>query len=412
MNTGVGKRREHSDFTLRKALSEVFLDLVTRLSRTLLTALGTAIGIAVLVATLGLAASAGANITNHFDELAVTDVTVTANPVDEEGDIRQSFTPISRLQVDASLQIQGVEAAGRIGSVPVGHVAGLPVVDPSSTNIPVKVFAATPGLSGAISAEVEGTFISSAHNDHGYPVGVVGRAVASELGVGALSEQPVVFIDDQPISVIGILRETERKPELLSAVVVPEKWAANNTAFNGGEEILVKTRIGAADIVVEQLPLALSPHAPEVVSAKAPPTPTLTRDRVSNDTQGLLIALATISLVVGGIGIANVTLVSVMERTSEIGLRRALGATRAHIMLQFLLESIVTGTLGAIVGASAGVFITVTSAIANEWPPVVNPVIPLLAPIVGAVIGLAAGGYPAWRAGRVQPILALRSGGQ
>lgn len=133
---------------------------------------------------------------------------------------------------------------------------------------------------------------------------------------------------------------------------------------------------------------------------------------MSNDTQGLLIALATISLVVGGIGIANVTLVSVMERTSEIGLRRALGATRAHIMLQFLLESIVTGTLGAIVGASAGVFITVTSAIANEWPPVVNPVIPLLAPIVGAVIGLAAGGYPAWRAGRVQPILALRSGGQ
>lgn len=114
---------------------------------------------------------------------------------------------------------------------------------------------------------------------------------------------------------------------------------------------------------------------------------------------------------IGGVGIANMTLVSVLERTAEIGLRRAIGARRRHIVVQFLLSSVATAFLGAVVGTGVGMVVTTAVALAQQWPPTMSPVLPVVAPLVGAAIDVGAGAYPAHRASRIEPIDALRAAG-
>jgi ABC-type antimicrobial peptide transport system permease subunit len=120
--------------------------------------------------------------------------------------------------------------------------------------------------------------------------------------------------------------------------------------------------------------------------------------------------LGGVSLLVGAIGIANVTLVSVIERTGEIGLRRALGATRRHIAVQFLLESATMGLVGGVIGACVGTLVVVGVAAYQDWTPVLDPLVPFATPLLGGLVGLVSGAYPALRAARLEPVEALRSG--
>jgi putative ABC transport system permease protein len=195
-----------------------------------------------------------------------------------------------------------------------------------------------------------------------------------------------------------------------SAVILPYTSADDRLRTGPPTSVLIRTALGAAQLVASQAAVALSPNDHDQLQVIAPPDPATLRGGIQTDVNGLFLVLGLVSLVVGAIGIANVTLVTVMERTGEIGLRRALGAARRHIAAQFLVESSAIGLLGGIIGASAGTITVVVVSLSREWTPVLDLRLAGGAPLVGAVVGLLAGLYPALRAARLQPVDALRAG--
>ena len=175
--------------------------------------------------------------------------------------------------------------------------------------------------------------------------------------------------------------------------------------------IQIDSEVGAAELIASQAAIAVSPNDPALVRVQSPPSPESLQAQVESDVNALFLVLGAVSLLIGAIGIANVTLVSVLERVGEIGLRRALGASRRHIAYQFLLESTGIGFFGGVIGASAGVLVVVAVSASNDWIPVLDTRVPLGAPLLGALVGLLAGLYPAWRASRLEPVESLRASG-
>jgi len=211
---------------------------------------------------------------------------------------------------------------------------------------------------------------------------------------------------------VGILAHSERMPALSLSVVVPSSTAAARWGApareDSGASMLVVTRVGAAQQVAGEVALALRPDDPGAFGVVPPPDPQGLRHAVDQQLRMLLLFLGGISLLVGGVGIANTTLVSVMERTPEIGLRRAVGARAVHIAAQFLAESAMLGLLGGVLGCVAGLGIVLMVSLLNSWTPVLAPGVALGAPLAGLAIGALAGLYPAVRAARIEPVEALR----
>jgi ABC-type antimicrobial peptide transport system permease subunit len=255
-----------------------------------------------------------------------------------------------------------------------------------------------------------GRLLDGGHSLRGDQVAVLGPNAAEQLGVGRLDGLRSIAVGDDVFLVIGVLDGVERKHDLLSSVIIPEGTARALYRLPAPEAVVVETRIGAASTLSRQVPLALRPDAADGLKVASPEQPQQVRAGIQSDLDLLFLMLGGVSLLVGAIGIANVTLVSVMERTGEIGLRRAMGATRRHIATQFLLESATMGAVGGVLGASAGMLVVVGVAFYQTWTPVIGPWIPLLAPVVGGVTGLLAGLYPALRAAGLEPVEALRAG--
>jgi len=174
--------------------------------------------------------------------------------------------------------------------------------------------------------------------------------------------------------------------------------------------VQIETRIGAASLVAREAPIALLPNDPSQLRVTAPPEPRRVKAGVQSDLDVLFLLLGGVSLLVGAIGIANVTLVSVLERVGEIGLRRSLGAARRHIAAQFLVESMALGLAGGVLGAAGGTLAVVIASAARSWTPVLQPWVPLSAPLVGGAVGLLSGMYPSLRAAMLEPVDALRAG--
>jgi macrolide transport system ATP-binding/permease protein len=194
------------------------------------------------------------------------------------------------------------------------------------------------------------------------------------------------------------------------AAIMPEGTARREFGLPAPGLAQIETALGAVNLISRQAPIALSPSDPGLLKVAAPPDPRLLRQAVESDLNALFLLLGGVSLLVGAIGIANVTLVSVLERVGEIGLRRSLGAGRRHIAAQFLLESTGMGLAGGIMGASVGTLVIVAVSAGNTWTPVLDPWVPLGAPLLGAVTGLLSGTYPALRAASLEPVEALRAG--
>ncbi len=396
---------------VRDLLDEALAGVAARPTRLVLTTLGTVLGIAALVGTLGLGQTASGQITQRFDLAAVTRVAVQPG----ERDAGEETQAVTQLPWDAPARVRrlnGVEAAGTFSRLDVGDdlVRSVAVVDPRGDDaFQLAVIAASSGLFDAVRGELRtGRYFDDGHDRRGDRVVVLGKNAAARLGINRIDAQPAVFLGDQPYTVIGILDSVANRAELLDAVIMPNGAARTAYDLQSPAELEIRTAVGAAQLIARQAPVAIDPNEPTALQVDAPPAPGQVRRDVEADVNALFLLLGGVALLVGGLGIANVTLLSVLERISEIGLRRALGAARRHIAAQFLVESVVVGFLGGLLGTTAGVLLTVSVSAARDWTPLLDIRLVVMAPLLGAVIGLAAGTYPAWKASAIEPIDALR----
>ncbi|TXS37418.1 ABC transporter permease [Streptomyces sp. OR43] len=399
-----------SVFSFGDLLGESLAGTLQRPARSALTALGTVLGVGTFVAILGLTATASSQIDARFDSLSATEVSVEDKASEQNEFAGPAFPPDADARVE---RLNGVRSAGvywpvrladtvTVRSAPVGGAAG---------GGRTEVVAASPGVLEAAEPTLsQGRIYDDLMSRDGAFVAVIGSGVAARLGITTLETRPAVFVGDQPFTVTGIVENTERKADLLLSVVVPRTTAEKVWGPPEGSSaaMLISTDLGAAQQVARLAPTALRPDHPEYLKAVPPPDPRVLRSGVSGDLSQLFLLLAGICLVIGAVGIANTTLVSVLERTGEIGLRRALGARARHITLQFLAESGFLGALGGLIGTSLGVVTVVGVAVARDWTPVVHPATAAAAPAIGLLTGVLAGLYPAWRASRIEPAEALR----
>ncbi len=406
----------------RDATAEAVAGIVQRPGRAVLTMLGTVLGVGAFVAVLGLTATGAGQISHQFTVLEDTTVTVEDNgPANNVAP--PSTNPAIGFPAGADAladHIKGVAAAGVWWpvSLPAGTNFTSSLALSATASQTVNLLAASPGAVRAMGLTmVAGAPLSTYENDTTQHVAMIDTTVAAAVGISAarLPSHPAVFVNGIAYTVVGIYSSAQRVVSSESAMLIPEKTAladyGNPVPGIGNQEeaqMVVATRIGAAQTVSRQIAAAELPSDPSRLVVTSPPNPQNLQSQVTGDLAGLFLILALISLLIGAVGIANTTLVAVLERTEEIGLRRALGARPRHIAAQFLAESTALGTLGGLIGTCIGVGVVVIFAATKNWTAVLNPVYTLPAPLIGSVVGLLAGCYPALRAARTSPLTALR----
>src|SRR5215472_999391 len=406
----------------RDAIAEAVAGIVQRPGRAVLTMLGTVLGVGAFVGVLGLTATGAGQISHQFTVLEDTTVTVEdngpANNVAAPGTNPAIGFPADADQVAG--HINGVTAAGVWWpvSLPQGTSFTGSLALSAAASQTISLLAASPGAVQAMGVTmVAGAPLSTYENDTGQNLAIIDSTTAAALGISParLASRPAVFVGGIAYTVVGVYSSAQRVVTDESAMLIPENTAladfGNPQPGIGNQneaQLVIATRIGAAQAVARQIAAAELPADPSRLVVTSPPNPQNLQSEVSGDLAGLFLILALISLLIGAVGIANTTLVAVLERTEEIGLRRAVGARPRHIAAQFLAESTALGTLGGLVGTCIGVAVVVIFAAAKNWTAVLNPAYTLPAPLIGSIVGLLAGAYPALRAARTSPLAALR----
>ena len=376
--------------------------LRTRKLRAGLSALGIAIGVAAIVAVLGLSSSASAGLLNEISALG-TNLLVVQNGQTLSGQPAE-------LPVAAPAMIGRINAVTAVQQTALvtGNVYRSPLIPTIDSNA-ISIEAASLGLLRTVGTRVvEGTYLNAATAQE--PVAILGVATAQRLAIDRVFAGERIWLDNQWFYVAGILAPAVLAPNIDSSALVGFPAAERYLGFDGHPStIYVRAQTTSVDAVDNLLGATANPENPSEVDISQPSAALVARADAQGAFDGLFLGLGAVALLVGAVGVANIMIISVLERRSEIGLRRALGATRGHIRVQFLAEAIFLAFVGGSIGVGAGALSTAVYAnIKHEL--VVIPAIAWGGGIGAAVlIGAVAGLWPALRAARMPPTQALWS---
>ncbi len=398
MANGLEPSRLHSSDAFRTAA----VGLQTRKLRAALSALGIMIGIAAMVGVLGLSESSKSDLLAQLDRLGTNLLTVQAGTGIGLGSGElpdEAAAMIARIgPVETTSTVSSVSASVyRTDYIPEGETGGITVqaVDVNLLDT----------LAGSVA---DGKFLDAATS--AYPTAVLGSVAAERLGIADVTGTQQIWLGEQWFTVIGVLNQFELNPDLDRAALIGFGSAADYLDHdNVATSLLVRADPDYIDDVMGVLSATANPQNPEEVQVARPSDALEAKEAADDAFTALFLGLGAVALLVGGVGIANVMVISVLERRSEIGLRRALGATKRHVAVQFLGEALLLSVAGGIGGVALGWLVTGVYANIKGWATLIPPLAIGGGIAAALLIGAIAGLYPAIRAARLSPTEALRS---
>ncbi len=391
----------------REILNVAFSGLTARKIRTLLIMLGPVLGAAGIVAAVGLNESAKGDVRKTLERLGTNLIVASADGTFSGGEA-------PTLPEDAVQRARNVSSVDRVaGITEIGNLTVLPSQGGRDffRIIPVPVLTSDQNLLNVLDARMlTGRFINGSDEKNLFRSAVIGQDLADDYQY-LPGEVRTIDVDGQTYAIVGVLENVDLVPKLDSAVIIPKSSAEEDFDIEQKPTTLyVRATEGTVDSTADALPIAINLGGNEGVTVAVPSDLLEAQGAVDTTLRNVLFLMGGLALLVGGVGIANVMSISVIQRSGEIGIRRALGHTKSTIALQFVLEALFVGVLGGILGVLAGVGVIYLVSAILGWIATLNIPLFLVAGGMALIVSVVAGLYPAWKAARLEPLETLRLG--